>query len=93
MRLSPLGMVGNATYVPKEEQTEEDLHWMKQALKMAKEAMDHAEVPVGCVFVRDGQIIAQARNRTNELANVRRVYLTPRPVSYTHLTLPTKRIV
>lgn len=45
---------------------------MKQALKMAKEAMDHAEVPVGCVFVRDGQIIAQARNRTNELANATR---------------------
>ena len=83
-------MVGNATYVPKEEQTEEDLHWMKQALKMAKEAMDHAEVPVGCVFVRDGQIIAQARNRTNELANVRRVYFTLRPRGMLNLKLLMK---
>lgn len=28
------------------------------------------EVPVGCVFVREGEIIAKARNRTNELRNV-----------------------
>jgi hypothetical protein len=28
-------------------------------------------VPVGCVFVRDGCIIAKARNRTNELRNAR----------------------
>lgn len=33
--------------------------------------MDASEVPVGCVFVRDGEIIAKARNRTNELRNVR----------------------
>ena len=29
------------------------------------------EVPVGCVFVRDDNIIAKARNRTNELRNAR----------------------
>jgi tRNA-specific adenosine deaminase 2 len=32
--------------------------------------MEAREVPVGCVFVRDGKIIARARNRTNELRNV-----------------------
>jgi hypothetical protein len=37
----------------------------------AEEAMKAGEVPVGCVFVRDGVIIAKARNRTNELRNVR----------------------
>jgi hypothetical protein len=37
----------------------------------AEEAFEAGEVPVGCVFVRDGNIIAKARNRTNELCNVR----------------------
>lgn len=37
----------------------------------AEEALEAGEVPVGCVFVRDGAIIAKARNRTNELRNVR----------------------
>lgn len=38
--------------------------------KQAEEALAAGEVPVGCVFVRDGRIIAKARNRTNELRNV-----------------------
>ena len=37
----------------------------------AEEAIAAKEVPVGCVFVRDNKIIAKARNRTNELRNVR----------------------
>lgn len=41
----------------------------------AEEALAAGEVPVGCVFVRDGEIIARARNRTNELRNVRAVSL------------------
>lgn len=36
----------------------------------AGEALSANEVPVGCVFVRNGSIIAKARNRTNELRNV-----------------------
>ena len=36
----------------------------------AEEALAAGEVPVGCIFVRDGKIIAKARNRTNELRNV-----------------------
>ena len=39
-------------------------HWQ------AEEGVAVSEVPVGCVFVRDGAIIAKARNRTNELRNV-----------------------
>ncbi|KAK7027347.1 tRNA(adenine34) deaminase [Paramarasmius palmivorus] len=46
--------------------------WMKEAMNMAEEALAASEVPVGCVFVRDGQIIAKARNRTNELRNATR---------------------
>lgn len=39
---------------------------------MAEEAFDALEVPVGSVFVRDGEIIAKGRNRTNELMNATR---------------------
>ncbi|KAK0436530.1 cytidine deaminase-like protein [Armillaria borealis] len=46
--------------------------FMKEALAMAQEALDASEVPVGCVFVRGGVIIAKARNRTNELRNATR---------------------
>ncbi|KAJ9120188.1 hypothetical protein QFC22_003088 [Naganishia vaughanmartiniae] len=35
----------------------------------AEEALAAKEVPVGCVFVRDGKAIAKARNRTNEWRN------------------------
>ncbi|THH13325.1 hypothetical protein EW146_g6878 [Bondarzewia mesenterica] len=51
---------------------EEHTRWMKKAMEMAEEAFATSEVPVGCVFVRDGKIIAQARNRTNELRNATR---------------------
>ncbi|KAN0066219.1 hypothetical protein ACQY0O_000313 [Thecaphora frezii] len=61
-----------AKYVPREQQSEEDLKWMKEALKMAQEAADANEVPVGGVFVRNGEIIAKGRNRTNELMNATR---------------------
>ncbi|PCH41550.1 cytidine deaminase-like protein [Wolfiporia cocos MD-104 SS10] len=50
----------------------EHLRWMREAMNMAEEALAASEVPVGCVFVRDGTIIAKARNRTNELRNATR---------------------
>ena len=37
----------------------------------AKVALHRREVPVGCVVVRDGRIIAKGFNLTNELRNVR----------------------
>ncbi|KAL6306827.1 cytidine deaminase-like protein [Sparassis latifolia] len=50
----------------------EHLGWMRVAMSMAEEALEASEVPVGCVFVRDGRAIARARNRTNELRNATR---------------------
>ncbi|TFK28712.1 tRNA specific adenosine deaminase [Coprinopsis marcescibilis] len=51
-----------------------DVHtkWMQEAMKMAEEALEAGEVPVGCVFIRDDHIIAKARNRTNQLRNATR---------------------
>lgn len=45
---------------------------MREALSMAEEAFSALEVPVGSVFVRNNQIIAKGRNRTNELMNATR---------------------
>lgn len=40
-----------------------DEEYMRLALSLAKEAAEAGEVPVGCVIVRGGEIIAQGRNR------------------------------
>ena len=37
--------------------------FMKAALKEAKKAYEKMEVPVGCVIVKDGKIIARAHNQ------------------------------
>ena len=41
-------------------------YYMSQALELAQEAADAGEVPVGCVFVRDGAVIGRGRNRREE---------------------------
>lgn len=40
----------------------EDYYFMKKALEEAQKAYDMDEVPVGCVIVIDGKIIAKAHN-------------------------------
>ena len=37
--------------------------YMDLALSLAREALEDGEVPVGCVIVRDGQVIGRGRNR------------------------------
>lgn len=37
--------------------------WMKEAIKQAKRAALKDEVPIGCVIVKDDQIIARAYNK------------------------------
>lgn len=41
--------------------------WMKKAIDQAIEAFDHQEVPVGCVIVHRGRIIAAAWNQREML--------------------------
>src|SRR3954464_3020128 len=38
--------------------------YMQMALDEARAAQDRGEVPVGCVIVRDGEVVARAGNRT-----------------------------
>ena len=40
----------------------EDKAFMGEALKLAKEAFELGEVPVGCVIVRNGEIVGRGRN-------------------------------
>ena len=44
-----------------------DEFFMKEALKLAREAFRRKEIPVGAVVVSDGQIIAKAYNQTEQL--------------------------
>nr|CAD7411940.1 unnamed protein product [Timema cristinae] len=46
--------------------------WMDCALKLAEEALQAGEVPVGCVFIHQGAVIAQSRNSVNETRNATR---------------------
>ena len=41
--------------------------YMNEALALAREAAAQGEVPVGCVIVRDGEIVGRGRNRREEL--------------------------
>ena len=45
---------------------EEREFFMRQALALAREAAAAGEVPVGCVIVRDGEIVGRGRNRREE---------------------------
>lgn len=40
-----------------------DIHWMSEALKLAEQAKQLDEVPIGAVIVKDGQIIGRGYNR------------------------------
>ena len=44
-------------------------YWMRQALNLAECAAEDGEVPVGCVIVRNGQMIGRGRNRREKLTS------------------------
>ena len=46
---------------------ETDIKFMKKALVQARHALDAGEVPIGCVIVYDGKVIARGYNRRNTL--------------------------
>lgn len=46
-----------------------DTGFMQEALRLAKEAFDDGEVPVGAVVVRKGEIVGRGRNRREKGKN------------------------
>ena len=48
---------------------ERDIKYMQEALKEAKLALLEDEVPVGCVIVKDDQIIARSHNQRDKSHN------------------------
>ncbi len=45
------------------QENDEDILYMREALRLAEAAAQADEVPVGCVIVRDGRVIARGGNR------------------------------
>ena len=41
----------------------DDVTYMEEALALAREAAAEGEVPVGCVIVRNGEVVGRGRNR------------------------------
>lgn len=50
----------------------EEHQFMEKAFVFAKEALDNQEVPVGCIFVYEMEIVAVGRNEVNESKNATR---------------------
>ena len=43
----------------------EDERYMRQAITLAKKAAANGDVPIGCVIVYEGKVIARGYNRRN----------------------------
>lgn len=52
--------------------TDSSEHFLDLAFTHAKEALENQEVPVGCIFVHEGKIVASGRNTVNETKNATR---------------------
>ncbi len=48
---------------------EHDGPFMEQAIALAREAMADGEVPIGCLIVKDGVVLARGRNRMEAAQN------------------------
>ncbi len=46
---------------------EEKEYFMTQALQEARKSLEKDEIPIGCVIVKDGQIIGRGHNAREEL--------------------------
>jgi tRNA(adenine34) deaminase len=56
--------------MPTPEQTPpeaDDARWMQDALRLAEAAREADEVPVGCVIVHEGRVVARAHNQRETL--------------------------
>ncbi|XP_052607043.1 tRNA-specific adenosine deaminase 2 [Peromyscus californicus insignis] len=46
--------------------------WMAEAMRMAKEALENTEVPVGCLMVYNNEVVGKGRNEVNQTKNATR---------------------
>lgn len=53
-----------------EEQRKDDERFMRLALDEARRAFDEGEIPIGCVVVCNGRVIARSHNLTETLCDV-----------------------
>lgn len=53
-----------------QQQLDQDMHFMAEALKEAKAALAENEVPIGAVVVSNGRIIGRGHNMTERLSDV-----------------------
>ena len=61
---------------------EEKEIFMSEALKEAQKSLDKAEIPIGCVIVKDKEIVGRGHNAREELnpAIMRRSWQFKRPI-------------
>lgn len=48
------------------------MEFMEEALNKAREALARGEVPVGCLFIRNGEVVASGGNEVNDTRNATR---------------------
>ncbi|XP_040584368.1 tRNA-specific adenosine deaminase 2 isoform X2 [Mesocricetus auratus] len=46
--------------------------WMEEAMRMAKDALENTEVPVGCLMVYNDEVVGKGRNEVNQTKNATR---------------------
>ena len=65
----PMEFDDNSWLLDQELEPLSDEHWMRQALKLAQQAAEQDEVPVGAIIVHKNKIIASAFNQREQLAD------------------------
>ena len=49
------------------DQRAEDEKYMRKALREAERAFDEGEIPIGCIIVKDGDVIGRGHNQVEML--------------------------
>lgn len=65
-----MGLLDSLKLSPEDKEARQNEKFMRMALKEAEKAFSINEVPIGCVIVKDGKVIAKGSNRRNKDRNV-----------------------